>query len=88
MKRSISSEPIAQLLSDTASAAERLFKGLPIRVWYIKLGERSWKSIIINTNNKIKLATGPKRATAEASLTAIKAQMESLVGKKKASPNE
>jgi len=78
-----------QLLTDTASAASKLFKGLPIRVWVIKLGERSWKSIIINTDNKIKLAVGPGRTTAVASMAALKAQLESIVGKKKtASPND
>ena len=78
-----------QLFTDTASAAEKLFKGLPIRVWVVKLGERSWKCFIINTDNKIKLAVGPRRATPESSLAAVKAQLESIVGKtKKASPND
>ena len=77
-----------QLLTDTASAASKLFKGLPIRVWVAKLGERSWKCIIINTDNKIKLAVGPSRTTAAASLAATKAQLEGLVGKRKASPND
>lgn len=78
-----------QLFTDTESAAAKLFKGLPIRVWVVKLGERSWKCIVINTDNKIKLAVGPKRTTAAASLAATKAQLESIVGKiKKASPND
>lgn len=72
-----------QLLIDTASAAEKLFRGLPIRVWYIKLSERAWKCIVINTNNKIKLAEGPIRTTPEGSLSVVKAQLESIVGKTK-----
>ncbi|MCK9567491.1 hypothetical protein M0R72_00915 [Candidatus Pacearchaeota archaeon] len=72
-----------QLFADTASAAEKLFKGLPIRVWVVKLGERSWKCLIINTDNLIKLSVGPKRTTAVASLVTIKAQLESIVGKMK-----
>jgi hypothetical protein len=74
---------LQQLLIDTASAAEKLFRGLPIRVWYIKLSERAWKCIVINTNNKIKLAEGPIRTTPEGSLSVVKAQLESIVGKTK-----
>jgi len=76
-------QKLQQLLTDTASAAEKLFRGLPIRIWYIKLGNRAWKCIIINTDNKIKLAEGPIRTTAEASLTTVKNQLESIVGRTK-----
>jgi hypothetical protein len=72
-----------QLLIDTTNAAEKFFKPLPIRVWYIKVAERAWKCIVINTDNKIMLAKGPLRVTPEASLTAIKNQLESLVGRTK-----
>lgn len=75
-----------QLITDTEDAASRLFIGLPLRVWYMKLDEGVWKTIIINTDNKIKLAVGPNKSTAEASLKAILKQLESIVGKKKVSP--
>jgi len=76
---------LQQLLADTESAAIKFFKGLPIRVWYIKLGEGSWKGIVINTDNKIKLAEGPIKPSPEASLKVLKGQLESIVGKKKTS---
>jgi hypothetical protein len=72
-----------QLLTDTTSAAEKFFKPLPIRVWYIKVSDRAWKCIVINTDNKIILARGPLRVTPEASLTAVKNQLENMVGKTK-----
>ena len=70
-----------QLIADTTSAAEKLFKGLPVRVWYIKAADRAWKCIIINTENKITLAKGPLRTTPEGSLNAVKTQLESIVGR-------
>ena len=76
-------QKLQQLITDTASAAEKLFRGLPIRVWYIKLGERAWKCIVINTDNKIKLAEGPIRTTPENALSVVKGQLESIVGKSK-----
>ena len=78
-------QKLQQLLTDTASAAEKLFKGLPVRIWFFKLGERAWKCIVINTDNKIKLAEGPIRTTPEASLNIVRNQLESIVGKKKIS---
>lgn len=73
-----------QLLAETTSAAVKLFKGLPIRVWFIKLGKDEltrWKCIVINTDSKVKLLDGPIRKTPEGSVSAVKAQLESIVGK-------
>jgi len=81
-----------QLLAETTSAAVKLFKGLspkgggppPIRVWFIKLGDEPttrWKCIVINTDSKVKLLDGPIRKTPEGSVSAVKAQLESIVGK-------
>ena len=76
---------IEHLIADTTSAAEKLFKGLPVRIWYIKIADRAWKCIVINTENKITLAKGPPRTTPELSLIAVKNQLENIVGKKKIS---
>jgi hypothetical protein len=72
---------LRQLLVQTAQIAQKRFKGKEIRVWYVMLGENRWKAFIINSVNKIKLAEGPVRVTAEASLTAIKNQMEAAIRK-------
>jgi len=70
-----------QLLVDTAFAARQRFPGKPIRVWYVMLGKRAWRAIIINTASKVKLNEGPIRATAKASLAAMKNQLEAAVRK-------
>ena len=73
-----------KLIRDTEAAAAKLFNGMPIRLWYFKFGEAAWKSMIINTDNKIRLLVGPKRTTPESSLQAVLKQLENIVGKQKA----
>lgn len=67
-----------QLLIDIAFAARQSFPGKPLRVWYVMLGPTAWKTIIINTASKVKLAEGPIRLTPKASLLAIKKQLETV----------
>ena len=74
-----------QLLNETIKAALKLFPGLPIRVWYVKVGERSWKAFVINVSNKIVLAKGAVRASPEAAVNAVKIQFENIVGRSKTS---
>jgi hypothetical protein len=70
-----------QLLVDTAFAAGQRFPGKRIRVWYVMLGKRTWRGIIINSNKKTVLAEGPNRATPKSALVAIKNQLEAAVRK-------
>lgn len=67
---------IDQLLLDVAFAARQRFPKTPIRIWYVMIGERAWKGIVINTVNKVKLAEGPVRTTVSGSLASFKAQLE------------
>jgi len=70
-----------QLLVDTAFAAGQRFPGKRIRVWYVMLGKRTWRAVIINAGSKKVLAEGPNRATAKSSLVALKNQLEEAVRK-------
>lgn len=72
---------LQQLLVETAHAANECFPGKPLRIWYIKLGEHSWKCIIFNTASKIRLAEGPKRATGKAAILAMKNQLKAEIRK-------
>lgn len=74
-------ENMQQLLLDTAFAASQRFPGKPIRVWYIMLGKRAWKAIIINKDNKFRMAEGPIRATHKSCLVALKNQLEAAARK-------
>lgn len=77
-------ERMDRLLSETTSAAAKLFKGLQIRVWFIKLGKGElarWKCIVINVDNKVKLVDGPLRKTPEGAVSVVRNQLESIVGK-------
>ncbi len=68
-----------ELLTETTNAANALFKGQPIIIWYAKLGPKSWRCFVINKSNKIKLAVGPVRTTPAASLMVVKDQLENLI---------
>ena len=70
-----------QLVLEVAVAARQRFPKSPLRVWYVMLGDKSWKVIVINTVNKVKLTEGPIRTTLNGALSACKAQLEKTTTK-------
>jgi hypothetical protein len=70
-----------QLLVDIAFAARQRFPGKPIRVWYVMLGQSSWRALIIHTTSKLVLAEGPIKSSDKTALSALKSQLETAARK-------
>jgi len=70
---------LQQLLIDIAYAAQQLHKTKPIRVWYVMLGQGSWKGIVLDSSSKIKLAESVIKGTPQAALASLKAKLESEI---------
>jgi hypothetical protein len=81
----LQSDNILPLIKDITDAAAKLFPNTPIRVWYIKLGEESWRCVVFRADNKIKLLNGVIRTSRMAALNIVKTQLESIIGRSKRS---
>lgn len=66
-----------QLFNICKAAARNRFKGQPIRIWTAKLGKASWRAFVVNTENKLTLATGPLRKTQRGALTSLTSKLAS-----------
>jgi len=62
-------------LDDIESAARKRFKNQPLRVWVAMLGQKSWRAFVVNTDNKLTLATGPLRKSRRTAMTALKGKL-------------
>lgn len=61
-----------QRILDIAFAARKKFTLQPFRVWFVMLNENAWKVILINTETKEILLTGPIKDTLNGSFAACK----------------